>query len=302
MATNSSDTQWALVAETVVGTTPATPSFLVLDYIIGDEVNIESDWLESNVLKANRGHAGGRRSAIKVTGSLKSELFRDAGMDLLLESGVSGAFATNILKGGASDKSFTLEKKILNGATTLYQRFTACQVAKTTISGSANGMIEVSFDIIGVAETHATAIILGATYANAASTAKLAGLDTTVTIAGLTVDFDQFEISVEFNRSHTYRFGTANARGVQTEGARKVSGNVRFFREDWTPEETLTDAGVALTVTCGTGVNGYAFNVPGAQFQYPKSANEGAAIMATADFMGKNTTADATNIKITKLA
>lgn len=301
MAVNPSDTRYAISKETVAGTTNATPAFLVLDYMDGTEVVYESDWLESPTRRANRASSGGRPVAFKVTGSLKQHFARDAATDLLLESGLSGTFNTNVLSSGANDTSFTIEKRMSNSEDTqLYSYFTGCQVTKLTISGTANGNIEFSADIIGMARTTGTAQKTGATYANPSNAMKLAGVDVVPSIAGLTVDFLKFEYTVEHTREALNKLGSASARGIATSGFRKVNGSVDFFREDWTPETVLLSAsGAALTLPIGSGVNGYSINIPVAQFRIPKDGEEGAAATVSAEFMAKETAGATT---ITKLA
>ena len=302
MSYNPSDTRFAIVKETTPGETPDTPGFLSLDYVPGSEPTYESDWLESPVRRPNRGSAGGRKVAFKVSGGLESQLFRDAAIDLLLESGLSGEFDGATLKGGANDTSLTIEKVMSDGSNDLYRRWSGIQVSKVTVAGEATDNVTISFDLVGMKGETATAILTGASYADASDALKLAGPDVAMSVAGLSVDYTKFEISVEFDREATNQFGSVAARGVGTSGVRKVSGSVEFFREDWSPESVMIpDDGQNLTVTVGAGADGYEFTIPSAQFKIPQDSEDGSKQLVSAEFMGQDDSAAGTNIIVTRL-
>lgn len=304
MAINSADTTFAASLETVAGTTNASnPVFLMIDRIIGDEPTLVSDVVETQIASPNREAKVSRKTNFRVEGSLKSQLFRDAATDLFLESAISGAFVSNVAKAGVTDKSFTIEKKMLNGATALYKRYLGCQVSKFTMSVEAGGSVDTSFDLIGMSSpTPNGAILTGATYAQPSNTTKLTGLDTTVTVAGLSVDFSKVELSVEHTRENSFKLGSASSRGVATGGNRKIAGVLEFYREDWSPETVfIPDTPVSIVIQCGTGTSGYRFTVHAAVGSIPTDSVDGAKSKVTVNFTGIFDETAGTGLSIAKL-
>ncbi|GGD64576.1 hypothetical protein GRI62_11880 [Erythrobacter arachoides] len=302
MAYSPSDTQFAVVGETVSGVTPATPAFKIFPHNSGDNITSTSEWIDSPAVRPNRGSNGGRRAAYSTAGTLNAHFQRDASIDLLLASGFSGAWNTATLKGGATDSSVTVEK-LMKDSVNRYHRVLATQVSKTTFSGKATDNVMVSFDLVGTTFTNSSAIVTGATYADPATTLGLAGEDVTMTLGGLTVDFVSFETMVEFDRSAQFMFGSTAARAIGTAGQRKVSGSVEFFMPSTDYFASLAaPAGLPLVITMGSGVNGYRLTVPAAQFRVPEDSEDGSAIIVKADFSGANTTADGTNIILERLS
>ena len=303
MSFNPSDNRFAIIAEATAGTTPATPAFITFEHEESNNVNYTAEWIDSPNVKPNRGSAGGRNVSFSTTGSLSSHVFRDPAIDLLLESGLSGSFTADVLKGGAADKSLTIEKRMGVSGGYRYHRVSGSQVSKTSFSGKASENCMIAFDTVGMAFDNDGAIITGATYADPASTTRLAGPDVTVSIAGLTVDHLSYSVDVEFARSAQFKFGSTAARGIGTSGVRKVSGEIEFFMPASDYFATLADPdGLALTITMGSGANGYELLIPRAQFQIPEDANDGSAIIVKAGFMGADDDALGTNIQITRLA
>lgn len=301
---NPSDISWALIKEVTPNTTPASPAFLKIDHIEGD-LQYNADFIESQVVKANRASAGGRKVGFKDEGSLKVHLHRDAAIDALLESALSGTFTSNTLKAGSTDTSLTIEKKLLaSDASALYRRYTGCQVSKFALSCEASGNAEVTFDILGMAASTGTAILTSATYANASTTTKLTGLDIgTFTIAGLSSpEVRKVELSVEQNREAHDKFGSASARAIGTSGNHKVRLSVEFYRADWSPETLFanSDTAVAVSFSIGTLTNGYTFTLPAAVPMMPQMASDGSKELVKLEFAGSYDGTALTDISVTR--
>ena len=72
MAINPSDTEFAIVKETVAGTTPATPAFVRLETIVGSNLNATADPIVSATRRKGRTNAGQRLVNPRVEGTLHS--------------------------------------------------------------------------------------------------------------------------------------------------------------------------------------------------------------------------------------
>lgn len=303
---NPTDQIVALCAETVPGTPNATPTFLKVDRLAGDELQSTNDFVESNVIRSSRSSAGGRKYNFGTGGSLKTEFFRDAAVDLLIQSVLSGTWSSNVIKGGTTDTSFTYEKTYVDTTgTKQYWRAAGCQGTKLSLSCEASGMSSFSADILGYKDIVSTAtMITGATYTNPSSTTKLCGLDiTSVSVAGLTApDFRKLELTVDQPREILDRFGNSGGRGIGASGMRKVSLSLEFYRSDWIPETLTSDTPIAVSFTIGGTGTGYTISLPAANItNRPQNSGDGAKQIVRMDFIGAEDSGTGTNIQITRL-
>lgn len=303
---NTSDTTYAIIAEVVPGTVPATPAFQRVDYVQGSQPTFTSDFVNSQVVRSNRAAAAGRKTNFRVEGSLQVEFCRDAAVELLLQSALSGTWTTNVLKGAATDTSLTIEERMVEPpSTVLFKRHTGCQVSSFALSVTAEGMSEATFDIIGMGRTMAETIVTGATYTGPGSAQKLTGLDlTSVSVAGLTgLVATGARLTVSHDRSALTQFGTAQARGIATQGLRTVTLELDVYRGDNALETVLTsDTPIAVSFTIGAGANGYTILLPAAVPALPSDDNGGPAVMTTLAFTGSLDSVTGTDVQITRLS
>lgn len=301
---NPSDTTYAIIAEATAGTTPATPAFIPFDYIPGDMPTFTAELVTSNVLQSSRASAGARKAGFQVGGGLRTHFRRGTHLDLLMESALSGTYATNVLKAGNTDKSFTIEKKMLEGATPYFHRFTGCQVSDMTLTCDASGNAEIAFGIIGMNRSTATAAIAGSTYTAVASSTNLMGLDVSAfTVAGLTATFRSFELTVSHSREAQDQFGQASARGIGTSGFREVRLKAQFYRADLSADTLLAtaDTPVAVSFTIGSAANGYTFSLPAANYSVPQDIEDNSKALVEIEFVAKYDNTAATDLSVTKL-
>lgn len=299
---NPSDVTYSIIKETTAGTLPGTGTLLGLDYIPGTMPVYRADGITSPTLKANRASAGSRRVNYRVEGGFNVHFCRDAAVELLLESALSGAWATNVLKASNADTSFSIEEKMIEGAGSLYQRFLGCQVSSFSLSCPFDSNAEATFDIIGMdRDQETTASSLGSATAAGTKT-KLTGLDVSnVTIAGLTATYTSLDLSVTHNRETQGQFGSAAARGIGTSGNREVTLTLKGYRADFTPESIIGDDPIAVSFTMGSGVNGYTFSLPAAYGSLPENEMDASKALFTVTFTAAYDTTAATDFQITRL-
>jgi len=304
MSISPSDTRFAIVAETVAGTTPTTPVFQVFPFIQGTEPALVSDVVTSEVVRANRSSEGQRKTNFRVEGGLSSQLRRGAVFDLLLQSALSGTWVTNNLNAGNTDTSFTVEKTMFAGATPFFHRFVGCQVSSMNISVSAESTCDVSFDIMGLDRTTATTIVTGATYTQPTATLPLTGLDiTNVTVAGLTAVCRSIDFTVEHEREAHDQLGAASALRIGTGGIRSVTATMTFYRTDLSPDTLLakSDTPVAVAFNLGSGANGYRIEMPAANYNVPADEVDGSKQLFTVEFRAAFDSVLGTDLRISRL-
>lgn len=301
---NPSDTTYSIVREVVFGTTPATPAFKSFDYIPGSDLSYDMKSLNSDVLKQNRAAAGYRKVGGNVSGSLKSQLRRDTNIDMLIESIVGGAFTTNVAKGGNTDFSHTIEKKMVDSGNSMYWRYTGVQVSKLGITASSDSNAEVSFDFVGMGSPLPTsAIITGATYTAPTQGTLLTGLDFgTITVAGLTAVFSSLDFSIDQTREAQPALGSAYAVGVGASGNRAVKLTLKLYRKDISPETLFYgDTPVAVSFSIGTGANGYKIDLPVCVAATPKNEVSGSSALVSIDLMAQYDPVSGTDVMFTRL-
>ena len=140
-----SRTQTIYVAETIFGTTPASPGMIDLP-LTGNSLALSKDALVSNTIRSDRQIADHRHGMKSVSGNLDFE-FRFADFDAFMEGALMGAWAENVLKVGTTKKFFSVEKGFTD--ISRYHLYTGCMVNNFSLSVKPNAMVTGSFGIIG---------------------------------------------------------------------------------------------------------------------------------------------------------
>lgn len=301
-----SDRSYAIIAEATPGTLPGSGTLLPFDQIPGTRPTFNADQLTSPSMARVRASRGSRRNNFRVDGGLRGHFSRGTANELLLQSALSGTWATDVLKAGATDTSFAVEERLIEGAGSLYQRFLGCMVAGFTLECAYDGNAEASFDVLGMSRQTATAAT-ALTYGTSPTTLQLAGPDVTaVTIAGLTgstaPDFVNLSLSVTHNREAQGGFGSTSARAIGTSGARAVTLGLRFYREDFSPETIIGDTPLEVSFTIGSGANGFTFLLPRAFGSIPVDSDDGSKALIDVTFTAAFDPTAGTDLQITRLS
>lgn len=306
MSINPSDFRYAIVKEVTAGTTPATPTFLVFPFESSTQLDLTHDSVTSPLVRSSRASDGMRKVNFRVEGSLKGQLFRSTVIDTLLESSLSGAFATNVLKASNVDTNFTVEKTFYNGATAYYHRFTGCQVSKFGLTAGTDTNAEITFDVLGLDRTNATTAIASSTYTQPSNTLRLAGIDLNgVTVDGLSnVACTSIELSVEHEREAQGQMGATSAFAIGTGGIRKVTLTMKVYRIDLSPDTLMakSDTPIAVSFKIGTAAEGWQFDIPAANYEAPKDEIDNSKDLVNLTFTAKYDNTAGTDLIITKLS
>lgn len=158
----------AIVAESAIGTTPATPAFKVLRTI-----GIDGSPQRANDRSPERVSNGQAKNMyqglVTIQKTIRMPWVRDDALDILWASLFYGSFTDDVLVNGLTPAPFTLEEKYEAGATDPYRRITGCLVDSCQIQFRNDGQPgQLSFNVLGRLEATAMAAIAGATYADAA--------------------------------------------------------------------------------------------------------------------------------------
>lgn len=247
--------QTAVIAETVIGTTPATPAFKLLR-----DINVSGSPNRNATRSQER--RPDRMAASMVAGlntypkSINLPWVRDAGTDVLWQSAFAAAFSTNTLKNGSTQQTFTLEEKYEGGATDPYRRLTGCQVDSVNI-GFQNGQAgTVSFGIKALAEATATTSIASATYASPTpGNDPSSPADIVVNnLFGITTP-KVMSLSMQITNNLYERYGWGSADPFSNGfGLFDVTGTVQFYFSQLTDYSTFVtrQTGQTLDLTIGS--------------------------------------------------
>lgn len=303
---NPANDRYAIVGETVAGTTNATPAFLVVKDTGSTAINSKANQVASAVLDDTRSGNGTRKTAYWSEGTIATELKRTPSSELLFSSVLSNAWVSNDLKGGNVDKSFTVEKRFTaTDGNSYFHRAAGCQVSKMTLSADTGSLATISYDLMGQQTTSGTTIITGATYAEPASTLTLGGIDLrNFSITGLaTTPVSSVELSVERTIESLAEMGSTSSLGIATTGSRKVTLTVKLYKSNLSQELLFgkSDTPVAVSFDLGTGANGYKFSLPAATYDEPQDEKDGAKSLVTLVFTAMKDATAGTDIVITKL-
>lgn len=266
--TNSSETRLASIVESTYGTTPSTPTFLNQRFTAEDlNANIENT--TSNEIRPDRNISDLIQTGQDAGGSVDFELSYGS-FDLWLESVMFGAWSTNVLKNGVTQKSFTIEKTFEAGATDQYHRFTGCVANSMSLSIAAGAVVTGSFDFMANGFSSAQAAIAGASYtaANANPVINAATNFGSLAVTGVTSpQLTALELNINNNLRQQRVIGSLDSIGLGT-GRFEVTGSLTAYFQNAELYElflagTASDLTFNLTDSLG---NDYEFVIANLKF------------------------------------
>jgi len=268
---DSNDSTMHFVAETVAGTTPATPAFKTIR-MTGETLVANFEALVSNELNSNSDVNEVRKSALSTSGDISFELHADPNLEDLIAAAMRGTWSSDVLKASNLKPSFTLER-ILDGDTDAYFRFAGSHFNSFSLSIEPEEIITGSMGVTGMAHTTATSAIAGSGYAAAETPANappMVGIDVSAAaVSGVTgVDFSSLTIELDNNNRIQRKLASAGgqARGIGY-GRRAITGSiVSYFETLDHYNQFMNDDAPAITATISDGTNNYAITLPRVKF------------------------------------
>lgn len=304
---DSANKQTAIIAEVTQGTTPATPAFKVLrDIRVSGSPNRPA--ARSPERRSDRMAANMTSGLFTFPKSIELPWVRDAGTDILWESLLCNAWATNVLKNASTTKAFTLEEKYEGGATDPYRRLAGCMVDTATIGFRLGQPGTITFGIQAMAETTATTAIASSTYA-----APTPGYDPS-TPADIVVG-DCFSVSgakivsldmtIANNLRPQHAFASNSPFGIGL-GMFDVTGRVQLYFSASTDYSTFVtrQSGLDLSLTIGATTNYKdTLLLPYCDVWNPDVDDPGATgdHLVTLNFLARYDASDTAAIKLTRL-
>ncbi len=263
---STSNSRIAYIAESTFGTTPATPVFKELRRTTGGP-ELRKGTVISGQVSSSRDVRAEPQISQDIQGNIGLE-FSHATLDDFLEAVMGGTWTTNVLKTGATARSFTIEETIIVGATSNYHRYLGCAINTLEIGLQSRSIMTGSVGIMGQKlGTLATAIIAGATY-TAGNTEPIFTADkaASLTILGATPLVKNLSFSINNNLRMRPAVGTLYSDEFG-QGQIEITGKFdAYFADNALLTSILAHGAGALSFTIGVDTNKkYTFSFPNVQ-------------------------------------
>jgi len=303
---DSANKQTAVIAEVTVGTTPATPAFLLCrDSSVTGAPNRPAS--RSPERRSDRMAATMYKGVNTYPKSIVLPYSRDAATDVLWTSAFGSAWATNVLKAGSTQLTFTLEEKYEGGATDPYRRLTGCQVDSVSIGFQIGQPGSLTFGLKALGESTATTAIASSTYAAPTP------YDDPITPADITVSslfglsspqVVSMQATLSNNLYEKYKWGSADPFGVGF-GIFEFSGTVQVYFQALADYSTFATRQTAQTmdlVIGGVANHKDELYCAGMDVWNPNVDDPGqtGTHLVTLNFFARYYAADATALKLTR--
>lgn len=297
---SSSDILSSIIAETTFGTTP-TATATRYELPLGVDAALltaAATTIASPTKRPNRASNGSRRGMVNPEGSLDIRFQRHAFMDILLQSALSGTFATNVLKAGTTDSSFSIIHKL---APDMYKTFAGNMVTGFSISTSGNEEVSSSWNLIGASVTNSATDSALAVTAITGTTEFIASEVQSISVAGQTLAVAQIDFETTLDRTRRPVVGSNVGLAFGVNGLRDTTITVRAYRESLAIDSAITGLAQPVSFDIGGTGSGYRFQAPAAYGDIPvDSMSDGSAFVTITFKPGYDATAG-TDLVITKL-
>lgn len=302
---SSSEVRVAYVPEATFGVTPATPSWKTLR-VTGGGLRTNKTTVTSDERQADRNVRDEILTGVAASGSYNYEFTADT-FDDLLAAAMCGAWATNVLKNGVIDQSFTIEETLELGATDSFSRFLGARVNTMSLSVGARERITGSMALMAQREALATAIIIGSTYAapNTNAIATASANVAALTIAGIATPPIVRSLSFELSNGLRERPSVGTLYTAEFGKDRfNVTGTMNcYFQTNELYQAVLDHGTAALSFQAGVEANKkYGFLFPKIRFGDGERAVGGNAddVMVNIPFRALFDPVEACSLKITR--
>lgn len=249
--TDSSQTRLAYVPEVTYGTTPATPAFKNFRTTSIPSLSPQIQYLISDEIRPDRNIPSAVAGAVQAAFDVPIELSYGS-FDDMLSGLLNAAWATNVLKNGVTQKSFTFENTFVTAAGNRYQRIPGAVVNTMTLNVQANGKAEGSFGIMGQQALSSSTAITGATYAAAPTTDFYKATDSlavSIDAGAITAAIMSLSLNVTNNDRQRPVIGSQFTAGIGA-GRFEVTGTLNaYFNDSTLYDKFLSDVYTSLKLT-----------------------------------------------------
>jgi hypothetical protein len=290
----------SIVNEVTYGTTPGTPSMVVLPYNT-HTLDLTKQSVESAEVRSDRMTQIFRHGNKSVAGDIEFD-FRAEDFDSVIESMMFSTFSGNAISTGTTVKSRTIEDAALD--ITQFRQYTGMVCSGGSFSFAPNQMVTFSTSWVGKGMTQATSS-LGSPAAASTNqpfdsfTAVLDDNGSTLSTASA------FTLNIDNGVAPTFVIGDDETPQVEF-GRANITGSLTVYYENKTLidkflNETESSLEITLTDPDGTSGNDYTFLLPRIKYNgasVPVQSEQSRLI--TLPFIALYDSVETTNFRITK--
>ena len=292
----------SFITESTFGTTPAG-DFANLPFST-HSLNLTKDVLAGTDIEADRMPRVNRQGNRQVAGDIVVDL-RDGDYDVLLESAMLNAWATNVLKVGTTPKFISVE----DYAADIDQArlFTGLSVSTMGISLAPNQMVTTTFGMVGKDMTMSATEKTQTAASGAAPFDAYSGDISIGNVGGAAAVAIVTALDFTLNNSYapTFVIGDDSAPSLEY-GRAEVEGTMTAYFEDASLINRFlneTETEIEVSVNDPTGANAYTFSFPRVKINSADVGVDGpTSRMISMSFVALYDTTEATNLKITRPA
>jgi len=288
------------IAESSYGTTPGTPAMVIIPRTAGVPI-MQKEVFESADIRADRQRSDMRHGWRSSSLGLAFEL-RHTEYDAFFESAMYSAWATNVLKVGVTEKSFSLEAAYKDIAR--YHVITGAVVNETSISIKPDAIVTGTFSMVGK-DMSVGATTLDADPDAAGTTEPFDALTGSISEGGGAIAIvTGLDFTISNNIEATKVIGAAVA-SEQIEGMCAVTGTVTaYFENDTLLEKFIDETSSSISVTLTDPASAtMTFDFPNVLYTGGEVDVSGTGpIILSMPFTALYDSSEATTIKITRSA
>ena len=289
--------QVAYIAETTYGNTPATPTTVLIPFV-NFNINPTIDQFQDTSIRSDRQHRYSISGNQHVTGDLQVNL-NNHNFDPFLASVVAGAWATNVLKVGSTQTSFTFEQGSLDIGQ--YFLYTGVMMDKLALTVNTTGMVDAKFSVV------AQDALLSSTTICATPTAitekqPFVHLGGTFKEGGaVTALISAIVLNVDNKLTANFTLGSPFAQNLSS-GMIDVTGTATvMFQDAVIANKFLNGTASVLDFTLTDGTNTMEFTLPNVKYTgLTRSVSGSGPIMLTLPFTALYDATTATVMTITR--
>lgn len=290
----------AYVAESTFGTTPGTPTMLNLRHTSASP-NLVKTGLVSQEIRSDREIIDARHGVQRVQGQIGFELSYGA-FDAWLEAACFGAFSTDVLKGGTTLKSFTLESRHTDIAQ--YRAFTGVVVDQMSLTIRPDAIVTGTFDILGQ-DMGISGTTLDASPDDVATNLPFDSFQGSINEGGSSIAIvTGLDINLQNGITPAYVIGSAQTPQM-IPSRRNITGTVTAYFENATLLNKFineTESSIDVTLTDAAG-NDLTIDLPRIKYMGGEvPVNGEGEIILSLPFQALRDSTEATSIKITRAA
>lgn len=287
----------AYVPEVTYGVTPVTPTTVQIPFV-NFNVNTVIDQFADPSIRGDRQARTSNTGNTHVTGDFDVQL-NHSNFDPFFASLLTGSWATNVLKFGSTQSSFTFEQASLD--INQYWTYTGVVMDKLALTVNTTGNVSTKFTVMGKATalastsicTTPTAPVEAAPFTHLGGTFKEGG-SVTALISAITLNVDN-------GVSANFVLGVSTAAQL-SDSMVKVTGSATvMFQDAVIASKFLNGTPTSLDFVLTDGTNTYEFNMPNVKYTgLTRTITQTGPVTLTVPFTGLFDNTSASILTITR--